>query len=121
LTGKKRRFYDQIALKVRENNLAPTGRGVFDYFDQVYRDEDYDAYVITMMAGKKPDDPANPLTYDTRGKARSEKQRRFYYRNHWRRQQMSDHLTMWLELNIDYGAEYLKKRAGGGSTNPSIH
>jgi endonuclease/exonuclease/phosphatase family metal-dependent hydrolase len=31
--GKKPRFYDQIALKVRENNFAPTGRGgVFDYF-----------------------------------------------------------------------------------------
>jgi endonuclease/exonuclease/phosphatase family metal-dependent hydrolase len=29
--GKKPRFYDQITLKVRQNNLAPTGRGgVFD-------------------------------------------------------------------------------------------
>jgi endonuclease/exonuclease/phosphatase family metal-dependent hydrolase len=109
--GKKRRFYDQIALKVRENNLAPTGRGgVIDYFDRVYRDDDYDAYFSAMMDGKDADDPANPLTYDTRGKKRSEKQRRFYYRNHWRRRQMSDHLTMWLELKIDYGEEYLKKR-----------
>jgi hypothetical protein len=33
------------------------------------------------------------------------------FRFHWRRRQMLDHLTMWLELNIDYGEAYLKKRA----------
>ena len=110
--GKKARFYDQIALKVRENNLAPTGRGgVFDYFNLVYRDDGYEAYADVMMDGKDPDDPANPLTYDSGGKKRSEKQRRAYYRNHWRRRQMSDHLIMWLELKTDYGKEYLEKRA----------
>ena len=99
---------------MRQNNLAPTGRGgVFDYFDLVYRDDDYEAYVTAMLAGKDTDDPDNPLTYDTSGKKRSEKQRRFYYRNHWRRRQMSDHLIMWLELKIDYGKEYLKKRSAG--------
>jgi hypothetical protein len=109
--GKKRRFYDQIALKVRQNNLAPTGRGgVFDYFDLIYRNEDYEAYIPAMMNGKAEDDPGNPLGYDTNGNVRSEKQRRAYYRNHWRRRQMSDHLAMWLELRIDYGKEYLKKR-----------
>ena len=36
--------------------------------------------------------------------------RRAYYRNHWRRQQISDHLPMWLELKIDYGENYLKNR-----------
>ncbi len=109
--GKKKRFYDQIALKVRANNLAPTGRGgVFDYFEHVYRNEDYKACVGAMMDGKDADDPANPLTFNTSGKKRSEKQRRLYYRNHWRRQ-MSDHLIMWLELKIDYGVEYLNKKA----------
>ena len=53
---------------MRENNLAPTGRGgVFDYFDLVYRDEDYDACVSAMMAGKDPGDPDNPLTYNSSG------------------------------------------------------
>ena len=112
--GKKPRYYDQIALKVRENNLTPTGRGgVFDYFDIVYREEDYEAYLPAMMAGKKPDDPSNPLTHDTEGNERSDEQRRAYYRNHWRRRQMSDHLIMWLELRTDYGMEYLRKRAPG--------
>ncbi len=109
--GKKRRFYDQIALKVRQNNIAPTGRGgVFDYFDLIYQNEDYEAYIPAMMNGRAEDDPANPFVYDTNGNVRSEKQRRAYYRNHWRRRQMSDHLVMWLELRIDYGEEYLKKR-----------
>jgi hypothetical protein len=63
-----------------------------------------------MMDGKAEDDPGNPLTYDANGNIRSEKQRRAYYRNHWRRWQMSDHLSMWLVLRIDYGEEYLKKR-----------
>ena len=63
-----------------------------------------------MLDGKAEDDPGNPLVYDTKGNVRTEKQRRAYYRNHWRRRQMSDHLAMWLELRIDYGEEYLKKR-----------
>ena len=109
--GKKPRFYDQIALKVRPNNLSPTGRGgVFDYFNLIYKNADYQAYVPAMMDGRAEDDPGNPLVFDTRGNVRTDKQRRAYYRNHWRRRQMSDHLMMWLELRTDYGEEYLKKR-----------
>ena len=109
--GSDPRFYDQIALRTRLNNLAPSGRGgVFDFFDVVYRDNDYDDYVPAMMDGKATDDPDNKLTFDTKGNLRSEEKRRSYYRNHWRRRQMSDHLPMWLELQIDYGQNYLKKR-----------
>ena len=112
--GKKPRFYDQIALKVRKNNFAPTGRGgVFDYFNLIYTNADYPVYIPAMMAGKTEDDPDNPLVYDAKGNVRTEKQRRSYYRNHWRRRQMSDHLIMWLELKIDYGEEYLRKRTAG--------
>jgi hypothetical protein len=97
-------------LKVRKNNFAPTGRGgVFDYFNLIYRNADHQAYIPAMMGDKAEDDPDNPYVYDSKGNVRAEKQRRAYYRNHWRRQ-MSDHLTMWLELKIDYGEEYLKKR-----------
>jgi endonuclease/exonuclease/phosphatase family metal-dependent hydrolase len=111
--GTKPRFYDQIALRTRENNLVPTGRGgVFDYFDQVYRDEDYEACVPAMMDGRAEDDPENALSFNTRGDLRTEDQRRAYYRNHWRRRQMSDHLPMWLELKIDFGEDYLQKRFG---------
>ncbi len=106
------RFYDQIASKVRKNNLTSTGRGgVLDYFDVVYRDEDYVNYVPAMMDGKTEDDPDNPLAFNSRGEFRTEEKRRKYYRHHWRRRQMSDHLPMWLELKVDYGEEYLGKRS----------
>jgi endonuclease/exonuclease/phosphatase family metal-dependent hydrolase len=109
--GAKPRFYDQIALRTRANNLEPTGRGgVFDYFEAVYRDADYDAYVAAMMNGRAEDDPQNKLSFNTKGVFRTEDQRRAYYRNHWRRRQMSDHLPMWLELKIDFGENYLQKR-----------
>jgi endonuclease/exonuclease/phosphatase family metal-dependent hydrolase len=109
--GSEPRFYDQIALRTREHNLQPTGRGgVFDYFEEVYRDDDYEDYVAAMMDGKAEDDPDNKLTFNTKKKVRTEDQRRAYYRNHWRRRQMSDHLPMWLELKIDYGEDYLNKR-----------
>ncbi len=111
--GSEPRFYDQIALKTRENNLEPTGRGgVFDFFEVVYRDEDYNDHVAAMMEGKAEDDADNRLTFDSKGKKRSEEKRQAYYCNHWRRQQMSDHLPMWLELRIDHGQDYLNKRLG---------
>ena len=111
--GAQPRFYDQIALRTRANNLEPTGRGgVFDFFEAVYRDADYDAYVAAMMDGRAEDDPQNKLSFNTKGVLRNEDQRRAYYRNHWRRRQMSDHLPMWLELKIDFGENYLQKRIG---------
>ncbi len=67
-------------------------------------------YVTAMMGGRAEDDPQNKLTFNTKGLARTEDQRRSYYRNHWRRRQMSDHLPMWLELKIDFGENYLQKR-----------
>jgi endonuclease/exonuclease/phosphatase family metal-dependent hydrolase len=109
--GNDPRFYDQIALKTRENDLEPTGRGgVFDFFEVVYRDADYNDHVPAMMEGKAEDDPDNRLTFDSKGKKRTEDKRQAYYRNHWRRQQMSDHLPMWIELKIDHGQDYLEKR-----------
>ena len=109
--GADPRFYDQIALRTRENNLIPTGSGgVFDFFDVVYRDDDYGSYVPAMMDGREENDPKNKLSFNTKKKFRTQDQRKSYYRNHWRRRQMSDHLPMWLELKIDFGLDYLNKR-----------
>jgi len=110
--GNDPRFYDQIALKFRENNLAPTGRGgVIDYFDVVYRNQDYEDYVVAMMDRKTENDPDNRLVFKRNGNRRTASERQAYYRTHWRRRQMSDHLPMWLELKIDYGENYLRKRS----------
>ena len=110
--GRTARFYDQIAMRVRPNDLTSTGRGgVFDYYAVVYRAQDYDDHVPAMSAGLADQDPDNPLTFDTRGNPRSQTQRERYYRNHWRRRQMSDHLPMWVELRIDHGESYLARRS----------
>jgi hypothetical protein len=43
------------------------------------------------------------------GKKRNAKERTRYY-NDWRTFQMSDHLPLWIELQIDFGKEYLRAR-----------
>ena len=96
----KNRKYDQIAFRVRENSLDMTGKaGVFDFYKTVYRIEDEEEYMPYMMPG---------FETKTDGTPRSETSKKTYYKTHWRTQQMSDHLLMWVELQIDYSDEYLK-------------
>ena len=109
--GSKARFYDQIALRNLARNLEPTDRaGVFDYFDVVYRKEDYESYVDDMLGKGGINNGEDVLTRTTKGKLRTESQKQSYYRNHWRRRQMSDHLPMWMEMRIDHGRDYLNAR-----------
>lgn len=102
-TGKEKRHYDQIALFPNPGQLEPTGRaGVFNYYKSVFKDEDEPVYVPSM-------DPAYSTT--TTGKPRDPKSRQTYYRTFWRTHQMSDHLPMWVELQVDHSETYLKGRA----------
>jgi hypothetical protein len=80
-----------------------TGKaGVFDFYQVVYRDteEDKKIYLEYME------------NYETtkEGKPRSEASKRNYYQTYWRTHQMSDHLPMWVELQIDYSDEYLERK-----------
>jgi len=81
----KNRYYDQIAYHGKLNRMKPTGRaGVFDYYQHVYRKEDESLY-----AGERATKPGSSF-------------------KDWRTYRMSDHLPMWIELNIDDGDTYLK-------------
>jgi hypothetical protein len=94
--GQEARYYDQIAYRFADRpNLAPNRIGVIDFFDAIYSDAKFEAYrdELRTAAGAVP---ANP---------------RSYYRNHWRRRQMSDHLVLWAELPVDFGTGYLRSRA----------
>lgn len=94
--GSRPRKYDQIAFKVSEqSDLKPSAAGVLDYFETVYSDEDFPSYKAELVKadGTKPADPGK------------------YYRHHWRRRQMSDHLLMWVELPIEFGEQYLAAKA----------
>ena len=81
----KNKHYDQIAYYKKLNRMRPTGRaGVFDCYEHVYRLADENLYAPERS--KKP--------------GRSFKD--------WRTYRMSDHLPMWIELDIDNGGAYLE-------------
>lgn len=80
---KQDKHYDQIAFMTRKNRFGTTGKaGVFNYYKSVFRDEDGPSYKTLMGTAKKYDD--------------------------WRTYQMSDHLVMWVELQIDFAEQYLR-------------
>lgn len=84
---------------------APDGAelgGVFDPFTQVYRAEDIPAYRATMLAqyGGSRD-----LAGDDAALAR-------YFHHPWRKNQLSDHLPIWVSLVTDNADQFLTtKRA----------
>jgi endonuclease/exonuclease/phosphatase family metal-dependent hydrolase len=91
------KHYDQIAFITQdiEDELELAKAGVFNVFQQVYRDGDEAVYVEEM--GK---DYAEQL---------DEKAKRRHYRE-WRTYQMSDHFPMWVELGIDFSKKYLERK-----------
>jgi len=96
--GSKPRIYDQIAFLLGDQqNIVPLRAGVLDFFETIYSDAKFTTYEpgLVKADGSKP------------GNAKS------YYRNHWRRRQMSDHLLMWVELPIEFAEPYLSTKAGG--------
>lgn len=77
--------FDQIAFLALdvERQIAVANAGVFPFFQYVYRDEDRAFYQPEM----------------------DEKE----YRT-WRTYKMSDHLPIWVELNVDFGSDYLMRK-----------
>ena len=105
--GRQKRYYDQIAFfshrNERTKRFGSTGRaGVFDYYKTVYTSDDEKIYVKEM--GKR-------YHKTSKGVLRDEARKKNYYRTYWRTHQMSDHLPMWIELKIDFGREYLMRKA----------
>jgi endonuclease/exonuclease/phosphatase family metal-dependent hydrolase len=91
---KKDKFYDQIAVwsgasprRKAYTRIRPLRAGVFDYFDVVYREDEEAVYRPFMRKPNSGD------VYDSY--------------SGWRTYQMSDHLPMWVELQIDFGEDYL--------------
>lgn len=99
---KKDKFYDQIVYKEGRNRVKFSGRaGVFDLYESVYKDEDkqqyYEDFCNTMKANKKP---FSQEIFDKKFKE-------------WKTYQMSDHLPLWVEFDINYSEEYLRKYITG--------
>ena len=64
-----------------QHQLAEAKAGVFPFFDYVYREADHKVYLPKQTLAK--------------------------YRQ-WRTYKMSDHLPIWVELDIDFSGQYLK-------------
>ena len=93
------KFYDQIAFRLKEQELMPGAANVFRFKRAVFRDRDFAVYKDEV---KNTSAPAKGI----RGLAELEK----YYKDTWRTFQMSDHDLLWVELKIDFSTEYLKDR-----------
>ncbi len=110
--GKKKRYFDQIAFMLdNERLLDHRQAGVLDFYDSVftendleeYRDEMGEALIWTSKERKKKD--------KTKRVKRDPAKQKSYFRTYWRTHQMSDHLPLWVELKVDFGREYLTRRA----------
>lgn len=93
------RFFDQIAFMVKPNQLqlgsSKPPAGAFEFFKTVFRDQDYDTY-YQLIAEKQAWDRHS-----------STDRKQHYYQRMWRTGQMSDHLPLWIELQIDFSDEHL--------------
>jgi endonuclease/exonuclease/phosphatase family metal-dependent hydrolase len=96
------KYYDQIAFYSKRNELelgkSPKKAGVFNYYDTVFRPEDWEVYYDASAIQDKWGETAEA--------------RKKYFTKQWRTWQMSDHLPLWTEINIDFTERYLKKIAG---------
>ena len=100
-------IYDRIFLNVDDYfkislNADGTEKGdVFNLFDYVYKNEadEIAKYHNLMLAHK-----GNPSTLTSNAKFVS------YFNRFWKRNQMSDHLPVWLELQTESGDEFLANK-----------
>lgn len=103
--AQQRRHYDQIALYGghRTRLTRPDACGVLNYFERLYLDCDEQEYAEAMNRYEQRYDSSSS------GAPRDAAQRSRYYRT-WRTFQMSDHLPMWVELQVDFSEELLREK-----------
>jgi len=96
----KNKYYDQIAFKLKiENNMTVFSEnkqhaGAVDFTESVYKADEastYQQYFSDKYVDNKTPDEIKK-----------------YYLTNWRTFQMSDHLPLWIELQIDFSNQYLK-------------
>ena len=71
--------------------------GVVKIFEHLYVESDFEEYKEEMMAHKGDN---STLTSDDKFMR--------YFRDHWRKNQLSDHLPIWVEIKIDSTDNFLK-------------
>ncbi len=102
--------YDQIAFKAKEGELllgpSEPNSGVFPLFDDVFTDQDWEEYhAIAAATGRPMTSWDRTMNWPDNDRVLSREE---YYRQ-WRTWQMSDHLPLWIELQIDFTDTYLDR------------
>jgi endonuclease/exonuclease/phosphatase family metal-dependent hydrolase len=94
-------FYDQIAVRAKDERFRVSGGGMVNMFETVFRDNPEDMKVYkSFMPAKDPE--AGP---------HAAKGAEALYRK-WRTWQMSDHAPLWVEIETDFSGDYLRQFAG---------
>lgn len=111
IDGKKVRklgqhFYDQIAVRVKDDRFKILGGGMIDIYEDVFTDADLPLYADVI--------PKKDPEKDAQFKAKTPE--KIY--NKWRTWQMSDHHPLWIEIATDFSDQYLGAIAKGGSVDP---
>lgn len=91
--------YDQIAFKAADPRFRFLKSGVFDMFAHVYRDVDAPHYIDVV----KPEIMAE----NNKGEVRDRDGQAAYFKNYYRKHQMSDHKLLWCALKVDFSEDYL--------------
>ncbi len=95
-------FYHENEYFKVDRHSSETCGDVFQVFNHIYTEGEIDAYKKTMKEHK--DDPST-LTNDDKFL--------FYYERYWRRNQVSDHYPVWVQMRIDSSEEFLKEKLQG--------
>jgi endonuclease/exonuclease/phosphatase family metal-dependent hydrolase len=111
IDGKKVRklgqhFYDQIAVRMKDDRFKVLGGGMVDIFEDVFTDADLALYADVL--------PKKDLEKDSKSKAKTPQA---IYKK-WRTWQMSDHHPLWIEIATDFSEQYLGAIAGGKADAP---
>ena len=106
--------YDQIAFKVKpdELRLGPSqpNSGVFELFEAVFPDSSWEHYYeIAAATGRPMTSWDNTLVWPDNDRLLTREE---YFRE-WRTWQLSDHMPLWVELEIDFTDQYLDRIAAG--------
>lgn len=105
------KYYDQIAFRTRKNELRLVkdpdyaSAGVFNFYKSVFRPKDWETYYNLVPARLRE----SKWDYDQDDYATDDDAKKRYYTRAWRTWQMSDHLPLWVNLEIDFSDAYLKR------------
>lgn len=91
------KHYDQITFIGPQEKARLLRHGAFDWRNAVYRPDQQDAYEATAMAIREGRDQGKPYSNWAREYPK------------WCTHEMSDHLPIWIEIEVDYSDEYLAK------------